>query len=315
MPTNFVSGTKTKRHYTAEQKADLDIKTSVNKIGEIVNLSQELNTLMWDMISHGANFDEVSHIYYDSSKLCIMSNLEIDRAKKEFTVSNVKELKKLKKKYDRRDKKDGRMIKPGFFGFVAKSKGYYNPHKKKYQTHNTTMDYLQKVVQRAYKNTRGEKPLPFSSVLNRSKFDINKVQYEKVNLVIDAVRSTREMQRKLWARYKQDSLVQKSGAGIGLSYFDIYNMTCDISFDLYQDCVDYIETMRFNYSTMYWLLFSIESEGCSDIRRTMFNILFGAPNKNFYQAIRESANKMCCIIPDDNGDIEIYGMKYKHLTA
>ena len=73
VPTNLVSGKKTKRQYTAEQKADLDIKTSVNKIGEIVNLSQELNTLMWDMINNGASFEDVAEIYYDSYKLCIMS--------------------------------------------------------------------------------------------------------------------------------------------------------------------------------------------------------------------------------------------------
>lgn len=78
VPTNLVSGKKTKRQYTAEQKADLDIKTSVNKIGEIVNLSQELNTLMWDMINNGASFEDVAEIYYDSSKLCIMSGIEIE---------------------------------------------------------------------------------------------------------------------------------------------------------------------------------------------------------------------------------------------
>lgn len=312
MPTSFVSGKKTKRKYTAAQKADLDIKTSVNKIGEIVNLSQELNTLMWDMINNGASFEEVAHIYYDSSKLCVMAGVEIDMAKKEFTISNIKELKKLKKKHDRRDKKDGRMIKPGFFGFVSKTKGYYNPKKKKYQSHNTTMDYLQQVIRRKYKNTGNVKALPFSTLLDKSKFNINKVQYEKVNLVIDAVRSTRFLQRRLWAHYKQDVLVQNSGADIGLSYFDIYNMTCDMSFDLYQDCVDYIESMRFNYSTMYWLLFSIESEGCADIKRTMFNILFGAPNMNFYRAIKESAKPVGIIAPDENGDIEIYGIKYRH---
>lgn len=40
VPTNCVSAQKTKRHYNSQDKADLDVRTSVNKIGEIVNLSQ-----------------------------------------------------------------------------------------------------------------------------------------------------------------------------------------------------------------------------------------------------------------------------------
>lgn len=35
VPTNCTSSIKTKRRYTLEDKADLDVKTSVNKIGEI----------------------------------------------------------------------------------------------------------------------------------------------------------------------------------------------------------------------------------------------------------------------------------------
>lgn len=35
VPTNYTSSVKTVRYYTQEQKADLDVKTSVNKIGEI----------------------------------------------------------------------------------------------------------------------------------------------------------------------------------------------------------------------------------------------------------------------------------------
>lgn len=35
VPTGIVQAKKRKRRYTAEEKADLDIRTSVNKIGEI----------------------------------------------------------------------------------------------------------------------------------------------------------------------------------------------------------------------------------------------------------------------------------------
>ena len=44
VPTCYVSSKKTQRKYTSQDKCDLDIKTSVNKIGEIVNLSQYLQS-------------------------------------------------------------------------------------------------------------------------------------------------------------------------------------------------------------------------------------------------------------------------------
>lgn len=39
VPTSMVESKKTRRSYTSAQQADLDVKTSVNKIGEIINLS------------------------------------------------------------------------------------------------------------------------------------------------------------------------------------------------------------------------------------------------------------------------------------
>lgn len=77
VPTNLVESKKSKRFYTARQKSDLDFKTSENLIGEIVNLSQELNTLIWDMLNNGAAMDDVYPIYCDVAKLDVMSGLEI----------------------------------------------------------------------------------------------------------------------------------------------------------------------------------------------------------------------------------------------
>ena len=80
--TNF-RFTKVKRYYTPEQQADLDIKTSVNKIGEIVNLSQELNSLLWDKMYHGATYNDIKELYYDICQLDVMSGIEIDKARSE----------------------------------------------------------------------------------------------------------------------------------------------------------------------------------------------------------------------------------------
>lgn len=77
VPTNLVESRKSKRYYTEEQQADLDIRTSVNKIGEIINLSQELQSYMWDQLNHGASFEDIRELYYDACKLSVMSGIEI----------------------------------------------------------------------------------------------------------------------------------------------------------------------------------------------------------------------------------------------
>jgi len=78
IPTSLVSAIKRKRYYNNSDKCDLDIKTSVNKIGEIVNLSQELNTLFWNNIHSGQTFEDNQELYDDIVKLAILSNVEID---------------------------------------------------------------------------------------------------------------------------------------------------------------------------------------------------------------------------------------------
>ena len=78
VPTNMTSSVKTSRRYTQDDKADLDVKTSVNKIGEIINLSQQLNSLMWDKMSRGATFEQIEDLYNDICKLSVLSNIEIE---------------------------------------------------------------------------------------------------------------------------------------------------------------------------------------------------------------------------------------------
>lgn len=77
VPTGSVKSIKTKRTYTPADLADLDVKTSCNLIGEIVNCSQELNTLIWDTYNKTGNLEDVREIYYDASLLDVLSNIEI----------------------------------------------------------------------------------------------------------------------------------------------------------------------------------------------------------------------------------------------
>lgn len=116
--------------------AELDHDTSENKIGEIVNLSQKLNSIIWNEIHHGAPIDKILDIYNDVCKLAVLSGLEIDKAKRAYDNVNVgKELSALRKKYNR--------PAPIFFKEIDE-KGKEN----EYAFYDTAMDYIYQEVKK-----------------------------------------------------------------------------------------------------------------------------------------------------------------------
>lgn len=184
-----VSSVKKKRRYTHDEQVDLDVKTSNNLIGDIINLSQELNTRIWDVLNRGGSYNDIEEIYKDVCILNIMSGIEIDKAKKEFNINNAKELRRLRDKY-KIEGDDGRAIKPNFFKAKDIGKGYYDRKRKNYKKHLTTMDHVQTCINsyRAQREEIGKKQeyLPFSALLGNG-IDVHRRQYEKVTRVINAV--------------------------------------------------------------------------------------------------------------------------------
>lgn len=116
--------------------SELDHKTSENKIGEIVNLSQKLNSLIWDKHNSGASTEDILPIYEDVCKLAVLSGLEIDKAKRAYdNVTVGAELNALCKKYN--------APAPIFFQEIDEA---YRSGEKQYAFYNTTMDYIYKKV-------------------------------------------------------------------------------------------------------------------------------------------------------------------------
>lgn len=120
---NCVVGKKTPRYYTDEDKCDLDVKTSKNLIGQIINQAQilesYLNDIRFNMNKERYNDKKIKlkkiieDVFIDISTLNILSCIEIDKAKKEFDIDSESELIKIKEKYSN--------IKlPNFFKYTAK---------------------------------------------------------------------------------------------------------------------------------------------------------------------------------------------------
>lgn len=297
VPVNHVDSIKRKRKYTNEEKADLDIKTSDNKIGEIINLSQELNTLLWHRLNNGETYNDIEDLYCDICQLDVMSGIEIDKAKKEFIVDTYSEMKKIKEKWIKTDK-NGCIIKPYFFAHLAKSKGYFDSKKKNYKKHDTSMDYLQTIINQfqAKRTNIGKITNNFISLaelLDIENYDIKKVYYNQVERVINLITKT------------------------NMDIINIYNdITLNkeekykLSSDIRQNRMEYIGNLTFNKNTIIYLLLLSNDKKYKNISTNIINTLFGYPNSSFYQVIKESQEPIEVFIENIEGNIQVFGYNF-----
>ena len=186
VPTDFSNKKTTSRKNSIEDKIDLDIKTSKNLIGEIINLSQILNSEYWDRLYNGKDLDG---LYELISQLDVLSCIEIDRAKKESEVDSDAELKAIRKsgyvefgEITRNKKKKKAMQRPYFFKFVGEGKDY------KFVKKETPMDYLETIIDEEFPRGRyiSNKSNLLDIIVN---IDNNKksVNREQVNTIINKI--------------------------------------------------------------------------------------------------------------------------------
>lgn len=292
-PTSFVSAKKVKRYYTPQEQADLDIKTSVNKIGEIINLSQELNSLLWDRMYHGASYNDIKELYYDICQLDVMSGIEIDKAKKEFDIDNNKELEKMRGKYLDELTNENKKQMPHFFAHISRQKGYYNPKKKDYCKYHTSMDYLNTVVNGfKIKNPYKKDWLPFVAILDNKKFystHVNHKQIHKIYITLNKYISDRK--QIFVSELEKDEKFEKSRL-------------------LYENLISEIDSETIGFSTLFQLLTSIENKEHTQIKNILLTILFLCGNKSFNEAIITSAEEIE-VLEYDGNDMNLFGIQYK----
>ena len=300
VPTNCVKSQKTKRHYTFADKADLDIKTSVNKIGEIVNLSQQLNSLYWDGINKGKKKEKLRELYDDICKLDVLSGIEIDKAKREFTIDSEKEIDTLKRKY--KVSEDGKIMKPMFFKMITQENGYQLSPDISYKYFETPMDYLQKVIASAsYKQSRECKKdtIPFSEVLKPPETGIRSGYYCKLR--DELMNRIRECRAQIKAIYIDYELKDKDAKRCARNSAKLYK----------QECVKAIEAMSSHKYLMYLVLKELDKKENASLKGLMFEILFGKPDEAFMGMIKESREPIECITEDCCGHEKYYDFLFR----
>lgn len=180
VPFNAVESHKLPKQYTMDNLAELDHRTSVNLIGEIVNLSQLLNSIYWNTLSDknfvGDRAKTLREIYKDICTLSVMSGLEIDKAKKFFDMDSEVELKEIRKKYINNSSF------PAFFEYLDRSKN--RKQQREYQNYDTTMDNLYRIIKNMRLSTCNAKEDILDYIYGNSKK--SNINMEQVELIINA---------------------------------------------------------------------------------------------------------------------------------
>lgn len=299
VPTRNINPPKSKRHYTSSDLADLDDKTSNNKIGEIVNLSQELNSLLWDMVSKSGQsveeqYDQIKEIYYDVCQLDVMSNIEIDKAKKEYPVDTTRELKRMRKKYENLlTTSDGRKRTPYFLGFIAETKNYKNVSRKDYQKYNTSMDYLHTCVNKNRSSkSMGSGFWSVADIFKPKNYDKDLVNKKQVAKIIRMANETSNYIKMVSCNpsFYEDRCYFRNRAKMELLYE--------------------INRMKINQHTMYRLLKSLEGKNNSSIKNLLFYILFNYKNDTLTSILNQYNRVSTFLYEDENGKIDVYGTKF-----
>lgn len=222
VPTSMVEAKKVKRLNTAEEKCDLDIKTSKNLIGDIINCSQILNSKLWDYIWRHIKFSDIDVKYIEKlyaiiSQLDVMSCIEIDKAKKEFSIDNQLELDDIKEKFINKSKK------PMFFKFLYKEKGN-KIKKEKFEKHKTTMDFLIEIIDKEMRTIRQKyrkgdnKVTTFGEIFSKeNKISLSGVPKNKINKLFKKTKQHKKAMGKIWSdkdmnsseKYNESLLLKK----------------------------------------------------------------------------------------------------------
>lgn len=307
VPVCSVDSTKKAYPDTPEGKAALDYEISQNKIGEIINLSQLLNTLYWHNTVNDPQADN-EKLYRDICILAVLSGMEIDKAKRNYDVATVSVLSriKLRNKIEKT---------PEFFKFIM-----YTLEEKHFSGetfgYDTTMDYLTELTHgfiRKVSKQKADRPSLVSFV--------KKIENQGI-VVRSAGNDARDCEYiKQYVR-RCRSRIGELRTGIGsLETDEKYQVQQEIE-AVYRDAIGCVTEKLKNYYMLKYLLNDIDENfsGADTDDKKFWWILFETlcleRESFFYDILSASRDTdMYDLVTDENGDVDIYGVKHKKKLA
>jgi hypothetical protein len=287
-PKKFIPKT-----YNSFDLAETDIKCSQGKIGECINFVQMLNSVYWTKKKQGAKEEELLELYKDISNLNVLSCIIIDSAKKESPVNVKKEMDNIRAKGYLENG-----VRPFFFKYLDGGKDYT------FEKFECGMDYLVtslNSLQRKYRdNTNGN--IAIKDLLLKQKAE--NADRKKIQKIVGLVK---EMQIKLSNIYSSKEDVKdkfKQASRIREEYYD------KISKIELTSVMIYTILKRLNDSYVNENSKFVEYR---KIGRNLLKVLYNIDPVKFLSCFLVKSNKSGILVRDAEGDICIYGVKFKKI--
>lgn len=317
IPCNFVQASgKVNYRYNNVDKARLDHITKNAKIGEIVNLSQDLNSIMFDTYLKTSKIDEA--IYTDIAQLSSMSGIAIDSAKKNFNCNLVSELIKIRNKYD--DLKDNKSY---FFKYIDKNKSYNKKKKnskkkdkesedkdknkkvKHYKKYNCSMNYIIEEMEKVKlpNFSRKQDKLKLVEILDNDILKNNRKEYLQQDFIDIFIKKINKYKSRIIAIKITEAEPKEK-----------YRLEKNLN----KYIVDYLNKFKLNKATIIELLRVLENDDNSTIRGYMFNMLFSLDNSFINQLLNSTKSRNDIIFlqeTDKVGDIQLYNFNYIYVKS
>lgn len=269
---------------TEQTLAELDHDTSVNKIGEIVNLSQKLNSILWDELHHGADKETILAIYTDICKLAVLSGVEIDKAKRSFEDVHVgKELSALRKKYKR--------PAPQFFAEIDESRG------KQYAFYHTAMDYLYALVNKIHFRKGREQYGDYRPISSSLAYDIgsgNATEYRHKDKIVQIIDESKARINRLYQTIRTADEQEREV---------LYEQIADIKAERDKQVAKWLT----NENVLILVLRHYEKNSAADWRIYAAFINHPIFSELLWELYDGTANQ---VTEDENGEYTLYGRKF-----
>lgn len=283
---------------------ELDYMSGRNKVGKIVNLSQKLNSIIWDTLFKGNG--DAADIYYDVCKLAVLSGIEIDSAKRAYDVDVGKALGAVNRKYTKRPA-------PTFFeSFRKKSKSGKDEENKdaendadvtekgkkraeKVRQYNTAMEYIYMFVDDIKFNEGKDKfapVIPVSTMLSFEPTD-NAADLAVKDLVVESCRYYKYVIDIYRAEVRKASDDEK-----------------DVLYERIRDAQNArdseIAALITNENIMYHVITYFETQKIKDW--VIYAPLF--KSKMFMRILKESEEKLAAVTETDFGKYSLYDFRF-----
>lgn len=269
---------------TEQTLSKLDHDTSVNKIGEIVNLSQKLNSILWDELHKGAEEGEMLSVYEDICKLAVLSGLEIDKAKRSFeNISVGKELTMLRKKYQRPS--------PNFFAEIDESRS------KQHAFYHTAMDDLYALVNKMHFRKGREQYGDYCPISSSLAYDIgsgNATEYRHKDKIVQIIDESKAAINRLYLSIRTADEQEREV---------LYEQITDIKAERDQQVAKWLT----NENVLILVLRHYEKNSAADWRIYAAFINHPIFSELLWELYDGTAKE---VTEDENGEYSLYGRKF-----